>query len=71
MQNKKWGDLSTTQKLGIIVLGIVQFTLLGAALRDLRQRPADEVKGSKRMWTAAAFVNFFGPIAYFLFGRKA
>lgn len=70
MQNKKWRELSSTQKLGIIVLGVIQFTLLGAALWDLRQRPADEVKGSKRMWTAAAFVNFFGPIAYFLFGRK-
>ena len=33
-------------------------------------RPADEIKGDRRLWTAVSFVNFVGPIAYFLFGRK-
>jgi len=70
MQPKQWQDLTATQKLGIVVLGLIQFTLMAAALWDIRQRPADEIKGSKRMWTAAAFINFFGPIAYFLVGRK-
>jgi hypothetical protein len=28
------------------------------------------VKGPKRLWRAVAFVNFVGPISYFLFGRK-
>lgn len=70
MQPKQWKDLTKAQKSGIIVLGVVQFTLMGAALWDIRHRPADEIKGSKQMWTAAAFINFFGPIAYFLVGRK-
>lgn len=70
MQSKQWKDLTTTQKLGIIVLGVIQFILMGAALWDIRHRPADNIKGSKRLWVTAAFINFFGPIAYFWVGRK-
>jgi hypothetical protein len=28
------------------------------------------VRGSKLYWAAATFVNFVGPLAYFLFGRR-
>ena len=66
----RWSEMKPAQKGGIIVLAVLQFSLLIAALRDLRQRPAAEVKGNKRLWTAFAFVNFIGPITYFLFGRK-
>jgi hypothetical protein len=67
---RKWNDLSTGQKRVTILGGVLQMTLLVAALRDLRRRTPDELNGSKRLWTAAAFVNFVGPISYFLFGRK-
>jgi hypothetical protein len=52
--------------------GIVQFALLAAALSDIHRRPAEEIRGSKWLWSAVAFANFMGigPIAYFLFGRK-
>ena len=52
--------------------GIVQFALLAAALADIYRRPAEEINGSKWLWSAAALVNFMGigPIAYFAFGRK-
>ncbi len=49
---------------------VVQVTLLAAALWDISHRPAAGIKGSKKAWTAASFVNFVGPIAYFVFGRK-
>ena len=26
--------------------------------------------GDKRLWVAASFVNYVGPIAYFTYGRK-
>jgi hypothetical protein len=70
MQQKKWQDLMPAQQRAIVVGGFVQIALLVAALVDIRGRSADEVRGSKRWWTAALFVNFVGPIAYFLFGRK-
>ena len=44
--------------------------LLAATLIDLKRRPAEQIKGSKRMWTALAFVNIIGPLAYFAFGRR-
>ena len=67
---KQWSDLTDAQKMVIIFLGVLQMALLGAALRDLRRRPAEEINGRKGVWAVAAFVNFIGPIAYFLYGRK-
>lgn len=69
-QKKQWKDLSTMTRMRIIVMGIVQIALLVAALWDIRRRPAEAINGSKKMWVGLAFVNFVGPIAYFLFGRK-
>jgi flagellar biosynthesis/type III secretory pathway M-ring protein FliF/YscJ len=65
-----WGDMTTTQQAGLVLMGVIQVALLAAALIDIRRRSADELNGSKRLWTLAAFVNFIGPLAYFIFGRK-
>ncbi len=70
MKQKRWSDLTSAQRIGVMLLGTLQLLLLFASLWDIRQRSADEVNGSKQVWTAAVFVNFIGPIAYFLFGRK-
>jgi hypothetical protein len=45
-------------------------TLLAAALWDLRRRPDSAINGSKRLWKAAVFINYIGPIAYFWKGRR-
>jgi phospholipase D-like protein len=67
---KSWSDLSPAQRFLTVVAGVIQISLLVAALVDLRRRPADQVRGSKAMWAALSFVNFFGPLAYFKFGRS-
>ena len=67
---KRWADLTSSQRRAIVAVGVVQNALLAAALIDLRRRPARQVKGDKRLWAAASFVSFLGPISYFLFGRK-
>ena len=69
-RNRRWQDLSDRQKAGIVVAAIVQVALQAAALIDLRRRRPEQLRGTKRLWTAASFVNFLGPIAYFAFGRK-
>jgi hypothetical protein len=69
-KNKKWSELSTATKVRIVLLGVIQVSLMVAALMDIRKRPAEQIKGSKKMWTALAFVNWVGPIAYFVIGRK-
>ena len=68
---KRWQDLPPTQRRAIAAAGVVQVSLQLAALRDLRGRDARRVNGDKRVWAAASFVNFIGPLAYFAFGRKA
>jgi phospholipase D-like protein len=70
MRQKQWNDLTDTQKRAIVLLGALQLVLLAAALIDIRRSPADAINGSKRLWTMVVFINFVGPIAYFLFGRK-
>ncbi len=67
---KQWSDMSPQKQMAISVAGLVQVALLGAALIDIRRRPAEQINGSKKLWAMAAFINFAGPIAYFVFGRK-
>lgn len=69
-KQKRWQDMTNSQKAAIILLSFLQFALLGAALWDIHQRPAEQISGRKALWTLAAFVNFVGPLAYFIFGRK-
>jgi hypothetical protein len=64
MAKKRWSELSAGQRRGVMLSGVVQITLLIAALVDIWRRPEEEIRGSKRLWTAAAFVNFIGPLSY-------
>ena len=61
---KKWSDRSRRSRMLIAVTGVTEVVLLVATLIDLKRRPAEQINGPKRMWTAA------GPIAYFSFGRR-
>jgi len=47
--------------------------LSGAALIDIKRRPASQIRGPKQVWAAAvAIINSAGvlPISYFVFGRR-
>ena len=70
MSQKRWEDLSGAKKGAIMLSGVVQLGLLAAALVDIYRQPTEEIRGAKRLWAAAAFINYVGPISYFLFGRK-
>ena len=70
LTKKQWSDLSPQKRAIFSITGLVQVALLVAALIDLRRRPAEQIKGSKKLWTLVAFINFVGPIAYFVLGRK-
>lgn len=67
---RRWADLTPAQRGGAGLLAVVQFALLGAALADLRRRRSAELTAPRWAWTAASFVNFIGPLAYFAFGRR-
>ena len=70
MPKKKWSDLTPRQKQAICVGGALEAVMTVAALRDLARRPADQVRGSKAAWVVSFFVQPFGPITYFLTGRR-
>ena len=70
MSAKTWSELGRKSRLLIVAGGVAEFSLLAAALIDIRRRPADQIRGSERLWTAFAFVSFVGPLSYFTFGRR-
>ena len=67
---KRWSDYSPQQKSRAIVSVAIQLVLAGLAWTDLAKRPADDVNGPKPVWAIVIMVNFIGPVAYFLFGRR-
>lgn len=69
-KKKTWKEMSPSAKVGTIVTAFVQLSLLVAAQRDISRRPAELINGPKAAWRAASFVNFIGPMGYFIFGRK-
>lgn len=69
MASRRWRELSDRQRHWIVIGTIAQLSLLAAALVDLYWRAPEDINGSRGAWTAAAFMNFVGPIAYFVRGR--
>ena len=69
-RKRSFSDLSPAQRAAIGAAGVVQVSLMVGALVDIRRRPARKIRGDKRLWVAASFVNYAGPIAYFTYGRK-
>jgi hypothetical protein len=69
-QKKRWSDFSPAQQRAIILGGLAELILTTFALRDLRRRPRRSVRGGKFVWLCALAVQPFGPILYFLIGRR-
>ena len=70
-KKKRWSEISRAKRAAIVAQFVIQVSLLIAALWDIRRRPAAEIRGGKKLWTALAFINYIGPIAYFVVGRKS
>ena len=54
--------------LGALVA--VEVIIAALTFRDLKRRPDEEVRGSKRFWRVISLVNPGNSIAYWLFGRR-
>jgi hypothetical protein len=61
---------SPRQQLGIGALAAVELGAKVAAARDIQRRPADQIRGSKLFWRLTLLVNTFGPLSYFIWGRR-
>ena len=67
-----WRELTPRQRQAMVVRSALQVGLLAAALKDLRRRPASQIRGPKPLWAAISFANYLGtgPIIYFLLGQR-
>jgi len=57
-------------KLVLAIIAVVHLTAVTLTWRDLRSRPAAQVRGPKRIWQLASALNTSGSAAYWLFGRR-
>lgn len=70
-RKRRWRDLPKGTRRGLGIAASVQFALFASALVDLLRRPSAQVRGGRKWaWLPVLFVNFVGPIAYLLFGRR-
>lgn len=67
---RRWRDLGPGARAVVVISAIIQLGLLGAAQADIKRRSAEQLKGPRWLWVSLSFINFVGPIAYFLFGRR-
>jgi hypothetical protein len=57
-------------KLVLATIAVVHLTAVALTWRDLRSRPAGQVRGPKKIWQVASALNTTGSAAYWLFGRR-
>jgi hypothetical protein len=70
---RRWSDLSEGTRRLLIAAAVADGALRVAALIDIKRRPANQIRGRKRVWAAAmAVISSAGvlPISYFVFGRR-
>ena len=70
MTPRRWNELSGGQQAAVLTLASVQLSLAATAWADLATRAAGQVNGSKVRWAFVIAINFFGPLAYFRWGRR-
>lgn len=70
MARTAWHDLPPRRQRAIVAAATVQTALATAAWADMFRRQAKQVNGPRPVWAAVAAINFVGPVAYFLFGRR-
>jgi hypothetical protein len=57
-------------KVVLAIAAVVHVTVMALTWRDLRSRPAGQVRGPKVLWLVASALNTSGSAAYWLFGRR-
>lgn len=70
-KKQTWSEMSPGNKAIVSVVGIGQVLLATTAWRDLAKRTAAQVNGPKGLWAAIIAINWVGPIAYFVKGRRS
>ena len=61
---------SRQKRVALVALVLAEVGLAALTWRDLRRRPAGEIRGSKRLWRILSTVNPGNSVAYWLIGRR-
>jgi hypothetical protein len=69
-KKKRWSERSPAERLAVLVLTLLSVALVGAAEWDIQRRPADRIRGNKRLWRLVS-LNALGAVGYFQLGRIA
>jgi hypothetical protein len=54
----------------LAVTAVVHVAVTSLTWRDLKVRPATQVRGNRTIWRAASGLNTLGSVAYWLLGRR-
>jgi len=54
----------------VIPVLVAHAAITALTWRDLRRRPENQVRGSKKLWRVASAMNTVGSVAYLAVGRK-
>ena len=57
-------------KAVLATVAVLHVTVMALTSRDLRSRPAGQIRGPKNLWRVASALNTSGSAAYWLFGRR-
>lgn len=57
-------------KLVLLAIGVAHAGIAAWTWRDIRERPAEQIRGSKRLWRVLSALNTGNAAAYWLVGRR-
>jgi hypothetical protein len=68
----KWSELDPRVRRLIVAGATIEGALKIAALIDIKRRPAEQIRGPKKLWASGMLLNSAGliPISYFTVGRR-
>jgi hypothetical protein len=57
-------------KYVLAAVAVAHLTIVALTWRDIRERPAEQIRGSKGLWRFLSAINMGNSAAYWLFGRR-
>jgi hypothetical protein len=61
---------SRPKRIALVVVVLAEVVLAALTWRDIRNRPASEIRGSKRLWRIISTINPGNSVAYWVVGRR-
>ena len=58
------------KRIALTALVLAEVGLAALTWRDIRRRPAEEIRGSKLFWRIISTINPGNSVAYWLVGRR-